>query len=185
MNNGEQPMITLTVGVPIEALMVDKQNPMDPMESAQNLSISENGIKIEAVAHVQASAMRPREVILWISVALGGGFLSKIGADAWDFVREAWPKIVPRIEERIDKAGMRWSGCRLDEMLPFERGKIHVIIPNVAPDDMANLFPLLKEEELGKVIRAHSPTGKLRQIVLRFHNSPPHLEVASVQGESE
>ena len=182
MSNSEQPMITLTVGVPIEALIVDKQN---PTESAENLSVSENGIKIETAVHMQLSAMRPKDVILWVSVALGGGFLGKMGADAWDFVREAWPKIAPSIEERIDKAGMCWSGCRLDEMLPFERGKIHVVIPNVAPDDMANLFPLLKEEELGKVIRAHLPTGKLRQVVLHFHNSPPHLEVASVQGESE
>ena len=183
MSNSEQPMITLTVGVPIGALMMDKQTPVE--EFAKNLSVSENGIKIKAVARVQLSAMPPKDVILWISMAFGAGFFGKMGADAWNFVREAWPKIAPRIEEGIDKAGMRWSGYGLDAMLPFEGGNIHVVIPNVAPDDMENLFPLLKEEELGKVIRTHSPTGKLRQVVLHFHNSPPHLEVASVQGESE
>ena len=182
MSENEQPMIALSVGIPLGALWVDGQH---PMEAAENLSLSENGIKIEVRPYLQASAVQPTDVILWVGAAFAAGFFGAMGASAWGFVKDAWPKIVPRIKEAMRKGGMRWGGCRFDETLPFEGGGIHIVVPDVPPDDMANLFPLLEEENLGQVIRLHSPAGKVQRVNLRFHGSPPRLEVVSIHFASE
>ena len=188
MSENEQPMIVVGVSIPHHALVNDTLKGgrafMEPIDWAKGLSLSEGGVKISVNAMLTASmAPGPKRVLVWLSLTVASVFVGKAVNEAWDSAEKKLAEVRAPIEERM---GEHLAGYRLDGTLPFEGGKVHFVIGQIARDDMAQ-FPLslLSEEKLSALIRQHSPIGKVQRVNLRFHGSPPRLEVVSIHFASE